>query len=41
MNNNENLSYAEQLEEYYQYCEEKAKEVGVDVKYYIEEFELW
>ena len=34
-------SYTDALEEYYSWCAEKAKEIGVPVHYYIEEFELW
>jgi len=41
MNNKEELTFEETLDEYLEYCEAKAEELGVSVKYYIEEFELW
>ena len=41
MNNREELTFEETLDEYLEYCEEKAAELGVPLKYYIEEFELW
>lgn len=37
----DDLTFEEQLEEYLEYCQVKADELGVNVKYYIEEFELW
>ena len=41
MNNKEELTFEESLDEYLEYCEDRAAELGVPVKYYIEEFELW
>lgn len=41
MNNKEELTFEETLDEYLEYCEDRAAELGVPVKYYIEEFELW
>ena len=41
MTNREDLTFEETLDEYLEYCEEKSKELGVSLKYYIEEFELW
>lgn len=41
MINREDLTFEESLDEYLDYCEENAKELGVSLKYYIEEFELW
>ena len=41
MNNREELTFEETLDEYLEYCQSRADELGIDVKYYIEEFELW
>jgi len=41
MTNREDLTFEESLDEYLEYCEEHAKELGVSLEYYIEEFELW
>lgn len=41
MTNREDLTFEESLDEYLDYCEENAKELGVSLQYYIEEFELW
>ena len=41
MTNSEDLTFEESLDEYLDYCEESAKELGVSLQYYIEEFELW
>ena len=41
MTNREDLTFEESLDEYLEYCEEEASKLGVSLKYYIEEFELW
>ena len=41
MNNKEELAFEETLDEYLDFCEEEASKLGVTLKYYIEEFELW